>query len=258
MKRLLLTVLAAAMAMLFAGVSRAADRPNIVFILADDLGYGDLGCFGQDVIKTPHLDRLASQGMRFTQFYAGSTVCAPSRSCLMTGRHTGHTYMRGNGNYKLRDDPHDLTVATLLRNAGYKTAMIGKSCTSANDNRDFDQPNRKGFDHFFGVLSHVEAHHYFPPVMYRNGEKLTLPDNKEHEGERYCHDLYLKEAKGWLAANAANKGGPSCCTRRTSRTRRCTRPRNGWRCTAARSARSGRSSSVTTAAPRSPTPSSPG
>jgi arylsulfatase A-like enzyme len=100
------------LALMLCGHGVAADRPNIVFLLADDLGYGDLGCYGQDVIRTPHLDTLASQGLRFTQFYAGSTVCAPSRSCLMTGQHTGHTYIRGNGNYKLRDDPHDITVAT--------------------------------------------------------------------------------------------------------------------------------------------------
>lgn len=196
-----------ALSLMLCGQGVAADKPNIVFILADDLGYGDLGCYGQEVIRTPHLDTLASQGMRFTQFYSGSTVCAPSRSSLMTGQHTGHTYIRGNGNYKLRDDPHDITVATMLRKAGYATAMIGKSCTSANDNSDFAQPNRKGFDHFFGVLSHVEAHHYFPPIMYRNGEKITLPGNMEHSGEKYCHDLYLDDAKAWLGANA-NNGEP--------------------------------------------------
>lgn len=174
------------------------ERPNILFILADDLGYGDLGCYGQQVIKTPHIDQLASQGMRFTDFYAGSTVCAPSRSCLMTGQHTGHTYMRGNGNFWLRPDPQDITVASMLKRAGYDTAMIGKSSTSGNVPEHLDQPNRKGFDHFFGVLSHQEAHHYFPPIMYRNGDRLVLEDNHQHTGEQYVHDLYLTEAKDWI------------------------------------------------------------
>src|SRR5687767_5911872 len=99
-------------------------KPNIIFILADDLGYGDIGCYGQNKIKTPNLDRMAAEGMRFTQCYAGSTVCAPSRSVLMTGQHTGHTRIRGNQAYPLR--PEDLTVAEVLQQAGYKTGVFGK------------------------------------------------------------------------------------------------------------------------------------
>src|SRR5438132_6341626 len=98
--------------------------PNIVFILADDLGYGDLGCYGQKLIQTPHLDRMATEGMRFTQCYAGSTVCAPSRCALMTGLHTGHCLIRGNANVPLR--PQDRTVAELLKGAGYTTGLVGK------------------------------------------------------------------------------------------------------------------------------------
>src|SRR5690606_33825520 len=107
------------------GVSPAADRkPNIILLLADDLGYGDLGCFGQKIIQTPNLDRLAAGGRRYTQFYAGSTVCAPSRCSLATGLHTGHCFIRGNGKDNLR--PSDVTIAEVLKAAGYATALIGK------------------------------------------------------------------------------------------------------------------------------------
>src|ERR1700680_2396768 len=106
-----------------AGPAIAVERPNIVFILADDLGYGDLGCYGQKRIQTPNLDRLAADGIRFTQCYAGSTVCAPSRCALMTGLHAGHATIRGNGEIPLRTE--DLTVARLLKNAGYQTAATG-------------------------------------------------------------------------------------------------------------------------------------
>src|SRR6202022_1394937 len=104
--------------------AQGAKKPNIIFILADDLGYGDLGCYGQKKIKTPNLDRMAAQGMRFTQAYAGSTVCAPSRCVLMTGKHSGHAHVRGNALVPLR--PEDVTIATLLRRAGYVTGLIGK------------------------------------------------------------------------------------------------------------------------------------
>ncbi|HZN11776.1 MAG TPA: sulfatase-like hydrolase/transferase, partial [Blastocatellia bacterium] len=106
------------------GGRKAAVKPNIILILADDLGYGDLGSYGQTKIRTPHLDRLAAEGMRFTQCYAGTTVCAPSRSSLMTGQHTGHTRIRGNQAYPLR--PEDVTVAEVLQQAGFKTGVFGK------------------------------------------------------------------------------------------------------------------------------------
>ena len=129
------------------GFSLAAAKPNIVFIISDDLGYGDLGCYGQKTTKTPVLDKLAAEGVRFTQHYSGSTVCAPARSTLLTGLDTGSTWLRGNGEFELRPDPEDLTVATLLRKAGYRTAMVGKSCVSGNT----QNPQRvldKGFDVF--------------------------------------------------------------------------------------------------------------
>ena len=135
---------------LLLGICFAAAKPNIIFIIADDLGYGDLGCYGQKTTKTPFFDKLASEGIRFTQHYSGSTVCAPARSTLMTGLDTGSTWLRGNGAHELRPDPDDLTVATLLQRAGYRTAMVGKSCVSGNTQNPQHVLN-KGFDVFFGT-----------------------------------------------------------------------------------------------------------
>src|SRR4029453_4133611 len=140
----------------------APGKPNLILILADDLGYGDFGCYGQQLIQTPNLDRMAAEGMRFTQFYAGSTVCAPSRSVLMTGKHVGHTTVRGNAgaNSKaqmLRDA--DITLAEVLKTAGYSTGLIGKWGLGLNDE---GHPNRQGFDYFYGYLSQVHAHNYYP------------------------------------------------------------------------------------------------
>src|ERR1043166_5206745 len=117
-------------------------RPNILFILADDLGYGDLGCYGQKQIRTPNIDRLAAEGVRFTQCYAGSTVCAPSRCCLMTGRHTGHGQIRGNALVPLRAE--DVTVAEVLKAVGYRTGIVGK--WGLGEPNSTGIPNRKGFD----------------------------------------------------------------------------------------------------------------
>ncbi|MEM9016894.1 MAG: arylsulfatase [Verrucomicrobiota bacterium] len=182
-----------------------APRPNVIFILCDDLGYGDLGSFGQEDILTPHLDEMAGEGLVFTQHYSGSTVCAPSRSCLLTGKHTGNTYLRGNGDFALRPDPLDFTIGALMREAGYDTCLIGKNCTSGDVPADFSLPNKKGFDHFFGVLGHREAHHYHPPRVYRNGEAIDLPGNHLHEGEYFAPDLYLAEAVEWLNDEARNE-----------------------------------------------------
>ncbi len=120
----------------------AAKPPNIILILADDLGYGDLGCFGQKTLKTPRLDAMAREGMRFTQFYAGSTVCAPSRSVLLTGRHMGRTVVRGNSTQPIVIQPDQPTVASMLKVAGYRTACIGKWGVGTPDN--FTNPNELG------------------------------------------------------------------------------------------------------------------
>src|SRR5262249_14807220 len=138
-------------------VSAEPRRPNIVFILADDLGVGHLGCYGQKKIQTPHLDQMAKDGMRFTQAYAGSCVCAPSRSTLMTGLHTGHTPIRANGGGTALL-PEDVTVAKVLKDAGYATGCFGKWGLGVE--KSTGHPNRQGFDEFFGYLHQVHAHFY--------------------------------------------------------------------------------------------------
>ena len=172
-------------------------RPNIVFILADDLGYGDLSCFGQKNFETPRIDQMAAEGMRLTDHYAGSTVCAPSRACLMTGQHSGHVYQRFNGSVEFRPDPQDITVARLLKNAGYRTAMIGKSglsCNSANG----ALPNEKGFDHFFGYTNHGRAHRYYPEWLWRNGTKVYYPENHSQDGKTYSSDAFKMDAMRFI------------------------------------------------------------
>jgi len=169
-------------------------RPNIIFILADDLGYGDLGCYGQKTIKTPNIDKLAAEGMRFTQCYAGSTVCAPSRCCLMTGLHTGHARVRGNARYPLL--PEDVTVAELLKSAGYATGIVGKWGLGEPDTTGV--PNRQGFDYWFGYLNQRNAHNYYPPYLWRNEEKYELAGNQDGKKSEYSHDLFTEEALGYI------------------------------------------------------------
>ncbi|NID12355.1 arylsulfatase [Fibrivirga algicola] len=137
--------------------------PNIVFILADDMGYGDLGCYGQQRISTPRLDQMAAEGMRFTQFYTGSTVCAPSRATLMSGRHTGRTYIRGNGEVALR--PQDLILPEQLKKAGYTTGLFGK--WGLGPLGTTGEPPKQGWDTFFGQLHHVAAHFQQPDTLWQ-------------------------------------------------------------------------------------------
>ena len=178
----LTTLLAALCAALPAAGSSAAaaEKPNLIFILADDLGYGEVGCYGQQKIKTPCLDRMAREGVRFTQFYAGATVCAPSRSVLMTGQHQGHTRVRGNAGSNnpaaqaLR--PGDRTVAAMLKDAGYATALIGKWGLGDVGEAATGLPRRQGFDSFFGYLSQHHAHNHFPDYLWRNETKSQLPN----------------------------------------------------------------------------------
>ncbi len=176
-------------------------QPNIIFILADDLGYGDLGCYGQKNFATPNLDRMAAEGLRFTQHYAGSTVCAPSRACLLAGQHTGHVYQRANGEIAFRPDPQDICIARLLKDAGYDTALIGKSglsCRTPNGRH----PNDKGFDHFFGFVSHGAAHRHYPRSLWRNGERVRYPGNRGKEGGHYANDLFVEDALQYLEQHA--------------------------------------------------------
>lgn len=188
--------------------SWAMAKPNIIYILADDLGYGDLGCYGQEVIQTPNLDRMADEGMRFTRHYSGSTVCGPSRSCLLEGKHSGNTYVRGNGMLQMREDPHDLIFPKALQKAGYHTALIGKSGLGCNTD-DAALLHKKGFDYFFGFTSHTQAHWYFPTYLWRNDAgvvtKVEYPNNTLHGGENYSSERIMDEA---LAYVERQKDGP--------------------------------------------------
>lgn len=172
----------------------ASSPPNIIFIMADDLGYGDLGCYGQEEIKTPHIDQLAEQGMRFTQAYAGSTVCAPTRSVLMTGLHTGHTRIRGNTgftgpkreriNVPLRDE--DLTVAEYLKKAGYATGVTGK--WGLGEPGTTGTPNQQGFDQWLGYLNQRHAHGFYPEYIWQNESMLSLDGNLGGHQNDWVHD----------------------------------------------------------------------
>lgn len=201
--------------------SSDAPRPNIVLIVADDLGYGDLGSYGQQQIQTPHLDRMAREGLRFTQFYAGSTVCAPSRSVLMTGRHTGRTPIRGNnpvlpiGQEPLPDTA--VTVAEVLRDAGYRTGAFGKWGLGAPGTEGV--PHRQGFDSFFGYNDQRRAHFYWPEFLFRSNRdslwRVPLEGNKvngnpeRHPGSgppiekgTYSHDAIMNRALSFIDAQS--------------------------------------------------------
>ena len=158
-------------------------KPNIIFIMADDLGYGDLGCYGQATIQTPNIDRMAAEGRRFTDCYSGSTVCAPSRCCLMTGLHSGHARIRGNARHPLL--PEDTTVAECLKKAGYRTGIVGKWGLGEPDTTGI--PNRQGFDYWFGYLNQGRAHDYYIDHFWKNEEKYEL-------NGAYSHDLFTREA----------------------------------------------------------------
>jgi arylsulfatase A-like enzyme len=151
--------------------------PNIILILADDLGYGDIGSYGQKVIKTPELDRMAREGMRFTHFYAGATVCAPSRCVLLTGKHQGQARIRGNGpEAKVKLEAEDVTIAEVLKEQGYRTHLYGKWGLGEMDIAESGLPRRQGFDDFLGFLNHVHAHNHFPSFLWKNETKVTLPN----------------------------------------------------------------------------------
>ena len=212
----------------------APERPNIVLIVADDLGYGELGSYGQEKIRTPVLDRLAEQGMRFTRHYSGSPVCAPSRATLLTGLHTGHAVVRDNdemvergavwtdtlieGNHPL--PPGTYTFGRMLQDAGYVTAAIGK--WGLGGPGDSGEPNLQGFDYWFGYMCQREAHNYYPTHLWRNGVRETLPGNayfsahqrlpggidptdprsyERYAGETYSFDVMIEDAVRFVRAN---------------------------------------------------------
>jgi arylsulfatase A-like enzyme len=198
----------------------ASAKPNIIYIMTDDLGYGDLGCYGQDQIQTPNIDKLAAEGMRFTDHYAGSTVCAPSRCSLMTGLHTGHTQVRGNkevrpmGQHPLATNT--MTVARLLQQNGYTTGLVGKWGLGGPDNDG--RPRQQGFDYFFGYICQRHAHNYYPNYLFRNEERIPLNnvsvdtrDDKRDDGAGvattkvdYSADFFAQEALDFVDRNQAN------------------------------------------------------
>src|SRR5579859_8087345 len=162
-------------------------KPNIIFIDADDLGYGDLSCYGQKNFSTPNIDQLATDGIRFTQCYAGSTVCAPSRCALMTGYHSGHCTIRGNGTGKKSIlSAQDVTVAEVLKRAGYATGVFGKWGLGELDSTG--APKKKGFDEYLGYVDHVEAHVYYPAYLWNNEGKVPLDKGT------YSHDVIVSNA----------------------------------------------------------------
>ena len=185
--------------------------PNIILIMADDLGYGDLGSYGQTVIQTPRLDQMAAEGMRFTEHYAGSTVCAPSRCVVMTGLHTGHCRIRGNRLVPLEED--DLTIAELLQEADYSTALIGK--WGLGEPGTTGIPNNQGFDYFYGYLNQVHAHNFYPEFLWRDTVQVPLRNEVVAVSRNglggyattrldYSHDLITEEALSWMEAQRSS------------------------------------------------------
>ena len=190
-----------------------SQKPNVIFIMADDMGYADAGCYGQKIIQTPNIDKLAAEGMRFTQAYSGSSVCAPARSVLMTGMHTGHTRIRGNfglggvlglggnkGRVPIKDE--DFTIAELMKSAGYKTGMVGK--WGLGEPNTSGEPNSQGFDEFYGFLNQRRAHSYYPDYIWKNREKVVLSGNKDGKGSDYTHDLFADYAVDFIQRQKEN------------------------------------------------------
>lgn len=192
-----------------------ASRPNMLFIMADDLGYGDLGCYGQDIIKTPNIDKLASQGLLFTQHYAGATVCAPSRNSLITGQHMGHTTIKSMEK-PLKSE--DVTVAELLKSSGYTTGVIGKWGLGNVGTTGY--ANDQGFDYSFGYYDQIRAHNYYPDYLWENGEKYPLKNKVIYvtdstnyavgigsaavEKLEYSNDLFTEKALNFLNEDRDN------------------------------------------------------
>jgi arylsulfatase A len=179
----------------------AGERPNVVVILADDLGYGELGAYGQRLIRTPHLDRLAAEGLRFTDAYSAAPVCAPSRCALLTGLHSGHSRVRYNPDgdpesTALRDG--DTTFAEVLRARGYRTACVGKWGFGPERSGQASHPNSRGFEEFYGYITHSHAHEYYPSYIWHNGDKVPLPENADGRKVVYAPDLFRDHAVGFI------------------------------------------------------------
>ena len=186
------------------GVALAQQRtktPNIVFILADDLGYGDLGCYRQQRIQTPNLDRLAAEGVKFTQAYSGSTVCAPSRCTLMSGKHTGHCATRGNRHPEIPLPMSDPSIAEVLKTAGYRTAHFGKWGLGGPESTS--TPTERGFDEFFGFLNHQHAHQAYPDHLWEGRVETMLPRNWFYRKQQYVPDMFTERALKFIDQKSA-------------------------------------------------------
>lgn len=207
MKRLLIITISISTNLIFLGFIQAQDKPNnpkpnIIYIMADDLGYGDLGCYGQQKIQTPNIDQLAAEGLRFTQAYAGSTVCAPSRCSLMTGKHNGHNRVRDNIPHGTFLQPDDFTIAEMLKQAGYRTGGMGK--WSLGNPGSWGVPNYQGFDYYYGHLNQDQAHFYYPDYLWENDKISLLSGNRAEKKQEYTHDLFTEKAINFINENKAN------------------------------------------------------
>jgi len=186
--------------------SLAADQPNVIYILADDLGYGDLSCYGQTKLSTPNIDRLASEGLKFTGHYSGNTVCSPSRAVLMTGQHSGHCYIRGNlsGERGAQLDPQMTVLPEVFKAAGYSTGAFGKWGLGHTYQEGASNPLTHGFDEFYGWKSQTIAHTYYPSSAVDNGKEVPL------EPGTFIHDLVMDRARGFISRHA-RAGQPFFC-----------------------------------------------
>ena len=174
-------------------VAETAPKPNVIYILADDLGLGDLGCYGQQKLKTPNIDRLASEGMLFSDHYSGNTVCSPSRAVLMTGQHPGHVHCRGNGDEnRFALDPKMTTLPRLFKDAGYATGAYGKWGLGHTHLDGPQNPMTHGFDHFSGWKSQIIAHTYYPSSLVRDGEEVSLAEGT------FVHDVIMEDAFNFI------------------------------------------------------------
>ena len=176
----------------------ADERPNVIYILADDLGYGDLSCYGQTKLRTPHIDRLASEGLKFTDHYSGNTVCSPSRAVLMTGQHSGHVYLRGNlkGEVGAALDEQMTTLPEVMKSAGYATGAFGKWGLGHTHEDGRANPLSHGFDEFYGWKSQTIAHTYYPSTAVHNGKEIPL------ERGTFIHDLVMEKARSFISRHA--------------------------------------------------------
>jgi len=174
--------------------AQAAKPPNVVYVIADDLGYGDLGSYGQKLIATPYLDKMAAEGLRMTQHYSGAPSCHPSRCALFTGKHAGHGRIRAN--CKLPLPPEDFTLSQMFKSAGYAVGGVGK--WSLGDAETTGAPWKKGFDEYFGYLDQTHAHTYYPDFLWRDGKRFEVEGNRDGRRTTYSHDLFAEQALDFI------------------------------------------------------------